>query len=85
MACKETIPKGNTYHRVKSLYDGSWSSVERCERCEKIHSHLNTLMYETDEYPDSRLDCGHTYQERWGKEPPEEIAALAFALPGEIK
>lgn len=33
---------------------------------------------------DRELRCGHSYEDVHGKPPPPEIAALAFALPGEV-
>lgn len=87
-ACGETIAPGHRYARVGVVWEGTADSWIRCMRCQKIHEHLREVCRgETggDEWPDDRLNCGHEYTERWGKEPPPEIAALAFALPGEVK
>ncbi len=65
-------------------FEGHWDTVKRCQRCEKIHAHLVEERSESDEWPNDRLDCGHGYEEMHGGEaPPDEIAALAFALPGD--
>lgn len=82
-ACKERIPIGVTYCRVFMLFDGEKRSLKRCGRCQKLHQHLRYIGG-SDEWPDERLACGHGYKEVWGKDPPEDIAALAFALPGEL-
>lgn len=88
-ACRETIPKHHRYMRVGILFDGSWETVVRCLRCDAVHVHLVELHYQRrrsgweDEWPSDRLDCGHEYKEVHGQAPPDEIAALAFALPGE--
>jgi hypothetical protein len=83
-ACDETIPAGAKYTRVGILFEGHWDTVKRCQRCEKIHAHLVEERSESDEWPNDRLDCGHGYEEMHGGEaPPDEIAALAFALPGD--
>jgi hypothetical protein len=81
-ACGESITPGRTYHRSAWPCDGSWSVTLRCERCEAIFAHLTSRMSRADEYCNPELNCGHEYEERW-REPPPEIAALAFWLPGE--
>ncbi len=83
-ACAETIPAGRRYYRVFVLFDGRAETVKRCARCQRIHEHLRELA-PGDLWPDERLACGETYEGEWGCEPPPEIAALAFALPGELE
>lgn len=82
-ACGETIERGNRYHTTFSVFDGIANQVKRCERCQTIFAHLSSLMTDPEEFCDERLACGHEYVERWSEEPPPEIAALAFWLPGE--
>ena len=86
-ACSETIPAGVKYTRVGILFDGRWDTVKRCQRCEAIHAHLVGLRGRGanwgSEWPNDRLDCGYSYKEVHDCEPPDEIAALAFALPGD--
>ena len=87
MACKETIQPGQTYIKVDSLYDGDWNHVIRCARCQAIWKHLNAKEEARGcsyTQPDPTLNCGHSYEEVWKATPPPEIAALAFALPGEV-
>lgn len=85
-ACHETIRVGDKYVTETMLFDGAWETVKRCLRCEAIRKHLAKRMRGGDEgeSPHWTLGCGHTYRERWGEDPPPEIAALAFALPGEV-
>jgi hypothetical protein len=83
-ACKETIRVGDKYSRTAVIYDRSARTYIRCLRCQRIHEHLRTLG-DGELWPDERLACGEEYTEHWGKEPPDAIAALAFALPGETK
>lgn len=85
-ACGELIIAGHRYHLTKNLSDGEGYTIRRCARCQMIYAHLTTRIRkdgDRDEYCHETLDCGDSYQERWGEEPPLEIAALAFALPGE--
>jgi hypothetical protein len=86
-ACNETIRPGNKYIYVAMLYDGEWSNVTRCLRCQRIHDHLKSRCRDSHDqlWPNERLNCGESYQAIWEEDPPEEIAALAFALPGEVK
>jgi hypothetical protein len=83
-ACQEPIPVGQTYRYVIFLFDGTWETFRRCQRCQIIHSHLSDRMRsEGDryEYCADALDCGDTYEERWDEPPPEWLAALAFWRP----
>lgn len=75
-ACEETISAGQLYHRCKYLYDGAWSSYDHCGRCfrmcEALWKRLDGDSIEMD------LNCGETWER-----PPDDVEALAFALPGE--
>jgi len=85
-ACKEAIRPGDRYCVVQMVYDGTASSIKRCLRCQKIHEHLRTLGEPIDRlWPDERLDCGEEYRDHWGREPPPEIAALAFVTNDEMQ
>lgn len=83
-ACSEPISPNQVYTRVQIVFDKSAETVKRCSRCQAIHIHLREKG-RGDTWPAERLDCGESYRDHWGEEPPEEIAALAFALPGEAK
>lgn len=83
-ACGETIAARHRYARVGAIVDGHASTIVRCLRCQTIHEHLRTLG-DRDMWPDERLDCGEEYRGHWGHDPPEHIAALAFATPDEVQ
>lgn len=83
-ACKETIPRGGHYARIGVVFNKSAETIVRCMRCQRIHEHLR-LLAPNELWPDERLQCGSSYMDEWGEEPPDEVAALAFALPGEVK
>lgn len=62
----------------------------------KIHRENNELQRqkaragdysgsEESVWPDVALNCGHEFKERWGREPPEELARLAFMTPAELQ
>ncbi len=83
-ACRESIEPGHRYYTVALAFEGDFESIKRCCRCEAIHRHLRKI--EPGElWPAERLDCGEEYRDHWGEDPPPEIAALAFALPGEVR
>ena len=85
-ACHEAITPGRKYTLCKNLWEGSWYTWLRCERCQAIYEHLSGRMRvedDRDEYCDAELNCGDTYEERWDESPPEAIAALAFWRPGD--
>jgi hypothetical protein len=87
-ACHETIPTGTVYVRNGFVAEGTAETIKRCLRCERIYEHLAERFRAArrhGEAPDVLLDCGHTYRDEWDEDPPEEVAALAFALPGEVE
>lgn len=43
------------------------------------------LLYHESDWPDVALNCGHEFKERWGREPPPELARLAFMTPAELQ
>lgn len=51
---------------------------------ERARANGNYGDYDTD-WPALALDCGHEFTERWGKEPPPELARLAFLTPAEVQ
>ena len=81
-ACREPIAAASTYWRIAIVFDGEAETVKRCERCQKIHMHLRSLDPGAS-WPAEKLDCGIAYRDHWEFDPPDEIAALAFALPGD--
>lgn len=86
-ACGETIPRGTVYVRNGFVGEGTAETIKRCLRCERIYAHLAErfrVAGRRGEAPDVMLACGHSYRDEWDEDPPDEIAALAFALPGEV-
>lgn len=82
MACPDTIEPGHRYSATSQLFDGSWSDYKHCLRCWAM---LNAIMAANPgSYIQWDLGCGYSWQDTFGKDPPPEVAALAFALPGEI-
>ena len=86
-ACGEAILPGMQYQLESYVMDGEWHRTKRCARCETIYRHLQQRIRDAGEAgwqtTADRLDCGMTYQDAWDEEPPEHIARLAFALPGD--
>ena len=82
-SCKEHIRPGHQYVRVAAIFEGKIDSLRRCMRCQRMHEHLRWIG-DGDTWPDERLACGQNYEDEWGKTPPE-IAALAFAVQGEVQ
>ena len=83
-ACRIKIEPGHRYHVTFSVHDGNPDTTKRCARCQAIFEHLSERLRKDGdgmEYCNETLSCGHEYTERWGEEPPPEIAALAFWLP----
>lgn len=90
-ACKETIERGHLYIRHTLIYAREVDVTVRCLRCDaiyqrlvEIHRESNRVSDETD-WPDLALNCGHEFKERWGREPPPELARLAFMTPAELQ
>jgi hypothetical protein len=82
-ACEIPIQPGHTYWVIATCYDGSVRGWKRCARCQLIHVELRPLCSENDEWPDEKLNCGHTFEENYGCPPPAWMAALAFWQPGD--
>ena len=90
-ACKETIERGHLYVKHTLIYEGTVDWVTRCLRCDAIYQQLCEIHREGrrkgehEDFPDWTLDCGHEFKERWGREPPPELARLAFMTPAELQ
>lgn len=72
----ERIAVGARYHRDTAAHDGTVSSFVHCTRCWAI---VEALWSQGMRYVDFDLNCGDTWED-----PPDHVAALAFALPGEV-
>lgn len=83
-ACRRTIRPGDVYTRVFILFDGTKRTVKRCLVCQAIHHHLRQLC-PNEVWPDERLNCGETYEDEWGKPPPDELVAVAFMTADEAQ
>ena len=83
--CAETIRIGDSYVYEFGVFDGRPDEVKRCLRCQAIYEHLLSRQTGEGQGVDRELNCGHEYKEVFREEPPPEIAALAFALPGELE
>lgn len=87
-ACEGPIPGGHIYVLHKIFFDGRWSTVKRCLRCDFLYHTLNDKLLaasDGDAAADVRLNCGHTYEEQWNEPPPPELARLAFMTPDEMQ
>lgn len=83
-ACRETIRAGQRYAYFVAKCDGELSCYHYCLRCKAILYHLIDVNPEPGySGPELGLDCGHSYEEVHGREPPPHIAALAFWRPGD--
>lgn len=84
-ACRTTIQKGEHYARIFALHDGYVHHYKRCGACEVTHRHLAELCAASgdDLYPDEELNCGLSYKNEWGGDPPDEIARLPFLSSAE--
>lgn len=86
-ACQEEIRPGDWHHYTFYIFEGIANEDRRCLRCEAIYRVLlEKLRGDPEcEAPAPYLDCGHTWQQRYGEEPPPEVARLAFMTADEIQ
>lgn len=84
-ACKETIRRGDLYSNTFTVLEGESETIKRCLKCDVIYKHLFAAMDTYEEQPDPRLNCGHSYEKRWGTPPPDDLARLAFMTPDEVQ
>jgi hypothetical protein len=80
-ACREAIAAGERYYDHKGLIDGTWERTKQCMRCHAIWRELVRAC--PGEPILMRLDCGEEWEDVLGP-CPADVAALAFALPGEV-
>lgn len=81
-ACSETIRPGDRYNVFRSLYDGYWTTLKHCARCWAMVKILCNADFGSGTVVLS-LDCGDTWEDASGSPPPDDVAALAFWLPGD--
>ncbi len=82
-ACEIPISPGDIYYTISAAFDGRIDDWKRCARCQFIHEQLRDICQSDDSWPDEKLNCGHTFEERWEHAPPAWMAALAFWQPGD--
>lgn len=80
-ACREAIDLGHRYVYVFGVWDGDSGQFRHCLRCSAIFSAIAKAR--PGVAIDLELNCGETWQDALGVDPPEHVAALAFTLPGE--
>jgi len=90
-ACKETIRRGDLYKRHFIAWEGTCETVLRCARCDtiyqelcKLHRAKNKDAWEST-WPAWRLDCGDSFKRVFDREPPPELAELAFLTADEMQ
>jgi len=75
-ACRETITARVRYHYMSGIWNGAPETFKHCARCWML---LEEIEAHNGDGAQLDLNCGELWEN-----PPEHIAALAFALPGEI-
>lgn len=80
--CGETIAAAMRYRRTAVLTErgGSWLTWKHCRRCAAMVDALK--RHNPDAFGTETLDlnCGEVWDD-----PPPEVAALAFAMPGDAE
>lgn len=76
--CGETIEPGHRYMRTAALWEQAWHTWKHCQRCAAIVEALKPKLGECFTTETLDLNCGEVWED-----PPDEVAALAFVLPGE--
>ena len=74
VACGETIRAGDRYHFV-SQKDDTFGTFKHCARCWTLGEAILEAGADSWQYD---LNCGVSWQEAFGQEPPDEVARLAF-------
>jgi hypothetical protein len=82
-ACRITILPGHYYANVFIVFQNKSKTVKRCGSCQTTHLHLRKLCANNDMWPNEKLNCGTSYENEWGEEPPDEISDLPFLSPEE--
>lgn len=90
--CAGTIRPGDTHYHASWFYEG-YCSFRRCARCHLLYLKLVSLhkaerILDEEGDPmgvDPELNCGHSFEKVFGREPPEELARLAFMTRDEIQ
>jgi hypothetical protein len=81
-ACREIIRKGDRYHLIAQKDDGEFGVFKHCARCWEMGNALLRAGSDTWAYD---LNCGASWEDTFGSNPPDEVAALAFLTPDEAQ
>ena len=81
-ACGETIKPKQRYLRIFGVWEGEAQTIKHCWRC---HQLAEALFDAGVESIDLELNCGETWDQAFGAPPPDDVAALAFALPEDFQ
>lgn len=79
IGCNETIAAGERYHIDVCAWEGTVDRFKHCARCWAMIEALWKRNRDNGEgylAVDFTLDCGEVW-----RSPPDDVAALAFALP----
>lgn len=77
VACRETIRRGDRYHRTVQAYDGTVDESRHCARCWFM---CEALWADGVESVELDLNCGEIWDD-----PPDDVAALAFMSPSDAQ
>jgi hypothetical protein len=81
-ACRESIVSGRRYRYTFTVSDRDPIYIRHCTRCALI---LDAIQeFRPGVVVDLGLDCGETWEDALGEDPPDRVEALAFLLPGEL-
>lgn len=83
-ACGETILPRDRYHYTSGLWDGEPDSFKHCLRCWALFCELQARSV-VGEVPALALDCGESWFDVFGDDPPPEVQALAFQTRDEAQ
>lgn len=81
-ACGEQISAGHRYHRGVQKYEGQMNTFRHCARCWALVECILAAGASSVQWD---LRCGVSWQEAFEKEPPDEVAALAFMTQDEAQ
>jgi hypothetical protein len=79
-ACDRTIQPGERYRKIVGKWDGYFGESRLCRVCAEIFDVLMDRAGPGDAVAFD-LDCGQSWEDVFREPPPDDVAALAFALP----
>lgn len=84
VACTDPIEPGHFYMKTFTLLDGDVGGWKHCLRCHTLYRRLLKDI-EYNAWVDERLNCGTSWHDAFGEEPPEDVVRLAFLTPAEAQ